>query len=139
MEENTSSSELPERWIVRQYFEAEKTENGMTENYGIYLIHGRSVGVYLRLSQGVTSTTSFISPVLERPLLSKTDLLHQGSSFSGIDRHPQTLDLLNVYQPSHRWLPFRMSLIAYSPIINEIDIVTLLLMESKCISFSIKT
>ena len=63
---------IPERWIVQQYFEAEKTENGMTENYGIYLIHGRSQGVYLRLSQGVTSNTSSITPVLERPLPSKS-------------------------------------------------------------------
>ena len=114
---------IPERWIVQQYFEAEKTETGMTENYGIYLIHGRSQGIYLRLSQGVTSTTSSISPVLERPFLSKTELHHQGSSSSRICWHPQTFDLLKVYQPSHRWLPFRMSLIAYSPIISKIDIV----------------
>jgi glutathionylspermidine synthase len=114
---------IPERWIVQQYFEAEKTENGMTENYGVYLIHGRSQGAYLRLSQGVTSTTSSISPVLERPLLSKTAVHQQGSSSSNIPCHPQTFDLLNVYQPSHRWLPFRMPLIAYSPIFSKIDIV----------------
>jgi glutathionylspermidine synthase len=110
---------VPERWIVQQYFDAEKDEDETINNYGIYLIHGRPQGLYLRRSKGVTGTTSSIAPALERSILAQPKKTSYRTLKPVVPLAHRTQMLLHTYEPTGRWLPFRMPLILYSSIVED--------------------
>jgi glutathionylspermidine synthase len=110
---------IPEKWIVQQYFNAEKDEHGTIDNHGIYLINGRPQGLYMRRSEGVTNIVSSIAPVLERPMLTKPNVQPAQPIEPVIPVSQLSRTLLNAYKPTDRWLPFRMPLITYSPIVGD--------------------
>lgn len=45
---------IPTRWILQRFFEAAPTEDGYIPNYGVYLLGGRSSGIYTRLAPVAT-------------------------------------------------------------------------------------
>lgn len=61
---------IPERWIAQEKFVALKEDN-YYHNYGIYMVHGKVAGVYLRRSQQHTDINSTITPVGVRVPLSQ--------------------------------------------------------------------
>jgi glutathionylspermidine synthase len=110
----------PAHWVVQRYFQAERLDSGLTENYGVYVAGGEPAGLYVRLAGGVTANTAVVVPALERPML-------PGGSARGETSHgePSRCDekvrsLIRAYTPSDRWLPFRMSLILHSAANAEI-------------------
>lgn len=106
----------PRHWIVQRYFQAERQDSGLTENYGVYVAGGVPAGMYVRLSGGVTGTTAVVVPALVRPplarMIHRADVLvEQHSSF---DLDARVRDLMGAYTTSSRWLSFRMCLLLRS-------------------------
>jgi glutathionylspermidine synthase len=111
---NALALAIPERWIAQRFFEAEVEHDGTTENYGVYLAGGNPCGVYLRVTQGLTTAASSIAPVMERPPLAEA-LAHDVAP-AGKTMLPdlRVRHLLEAFTPGERWLPFRMPLLLYS-------------------------
>lgn len=104
----------PAHWIAQRYFEAEKQDGGLTENYGVYLAGGTPAGLYVRLSGSVTGNTAVVAPALERPPLAGADSHAVPSAGDRSACNARVLDLIRAYTPGERWLPFRMCLLLYS-------------------------
>ena len=107
---------------MQRYFQAERQDSGLTENYGVYIAGGEPAGLYVRLAGGVTANTAVVIPALERPMLpggrSRGD-----APGTGPTRCAQNVrQLIRAYTPSDRWLPFRMSLILHSAAEAELPI-----------------
>lgn len=45
---------IPTRWILQQFFDAAPTEDGYIPNFGVYLLGGRTSGIYTRLAPVAT-------------------------------------------------------------------------------------
>ncbi len=45
---------IPTRWILQQFFAAAPTEDGYIPNFGVYLLGGRTSGIYTRLAPVAT-------------------------------------------------------------------------------------
>lgn len=45
---------IPTRWILQQFFDAAPTEDGFIPNFGVYLLGGRTSGIYTRLAPVAT-------------------------------------------------------------------------------------
>ena len=54
---------LPAHWVCQRFFHAESESPGLTCNYGVYLIGGRSAGFYARLSAAATDERAVTAPV----------------------------------------------------------------------------
>lgn len=54
----------PGRWIAQRYFEAEQGVGGETINYGVYVVAGEAVGLYVRAQPGATDVYALSVPVL---------------------------------------------------------------------------
>lgn len=57
---------LPERWIAQRYFRTTSSD-GMTTNYGAWLIAGEAAGLYTRVHPGATDYDALSAPALVRP------------------------------------------------------------------------
>ena len=53
---------IPERWVAQEYFEAAADENGMVPNYGLFLIGGRTGGIFTRFSSASTDYRAMTAP-----------------------------------------------------------------------------
>lgn len=53
---------IPERWVAQEYFEAAADENSMIPNYGLFLIGGRSGGIFTRFSSATTDYRALTAP-----------------------------------------------------------------------------
>jgi len=104
----------PAHWVVQRYFQAERQDSGLTENYGVYVAGGEPAGLYVRLAGRVTANTAAVVPALERPLLAggrpRVSPVQCGASSCS----ENVRSLIRAYTPSDRWLPFRMGLILHS-------------------------
>ena len=54
----------PGRWIAQRYFEAELGAGGETINYGVFVVAGEAVGLYVRAQPGATDVHALSVPVL---------------------------------------------------------------------------
>lgn len=57
----------PGHWIAQRYFEANRTDDGGTVNYGVFLVAGEAQGLYARTQKGVTDDTALSVPVFVAP------------------------------------------------------------------------
>jgi hypothetical protein len=73
----------------------------------------------LRRSKGVTGTTSSIAPALERSILAQPKKTSYRTLKPVVPLAHRTQMLLHTYEPTGRWLPFRMPLILYSSIVED--------------------
>ena len=112
----------PAHWVVQRYFQAERQDSGLTENYGVYIAGGEPAGLYVRLAGGVTANTAVVVPALERPILAGGSARLQSVRSEALSCNANVRKLIRAYTPSDRWLPFRMSLILHSAADPEIPI-----------------
>lgn len=105
---------VPAHWIAQRYFEAERQDGGLTENYGVYLAGGTPAGLYVRLSGGVTGSTAVVAPALERPPLAGAESHAVPAAADRSICNHRVRDLIRAYTPGERWLPFRMCLLLHS-------------------------
>jgi glutathionylspermidine synthase len=57
---------IASRWIVQRYFEAETDAALAIANYGVYLLGGRTAGIYTRISTSATDVTALSVPTFVR-------------------------------------------------------------------------
>ncbi len=112
----------PAHWVVQRYFQAERQDSGLTENYGVYIAGGEPAGLYVRLAGGVTANTAVVVPALERPILAGESSRAKSVRCEASSCDENVRKLIRAYTPSDRWLPFRMSLIVHSAADPEIPI-----------------
>jgi glutathionylspermidine synthase len=105
---------VPAHWIAQRYFEAERQDGGLIENYGVYLAGGAPAGLYVRLSGGVTGSTAVVAPALERPPLAGTEFQAAAPAGGQPACNGLVRDMIRAYTPAERWLPFRMCLLLHS-------------------------
>lgn len=107
---------VPDHWIVQEYFHAEQDENGIIDNYGVYILGGHACGLYVRSSKHLTNNRSIVSPVVGRSILAEAHAIQRNPISDSLwhAATPELLALLKVYTPSQDWLPFLMPLIFYS-------------------------
>lgn len=66
--QETIAMALPHAWVCQRFFAALPETNGLLGNYGVYLIGGRSVGFYTRLSPTTTTSEAVTAPTfIARP------------------------------------------------------------------------
>ena len=53
---------IPERWIIQEYFQAAVDTNGLIPNYGLFLIGGKSGGIFTRFSSATTDYRALTAP-----------------------------------------------------------------------------
>ena len=104
----------PSHWVAQRYFQAERDDSGLIENYGLYVAGGTPAGLYVRLAQGVTGSTAVVAPALERPPLAGTGV-HGAPLPGGLPVCVEPVrSLIRSYTPGEKWLPFRMALLLHS-------------------------
>jgi glutathionylspermidine synthase len=55
------------RWIAQRYFDAAADTQGMIPNYGVYLIAGKTAGIFTRLAPKATDYHAVTAPTFIRP------------------------------------------------------------------------
>ncbi len=51
-----------ERWVVQRFFQAAPNTQGAIPNYGLYLVAGRTAGIFTRLSPAATDYSAVVAP-----------------------------------------------------------------------------
>ncbi len=60
--QDTIAHALPQAWVCQRFFDVQPELHGALGNYGVYLIGGRSVGMYTRLSPVSTTSEALTAP-----------------------------------------------------------------------------
>lgn len=61
-------SAVPHQWVVQKFFDVLSVENDLLPNYGIYLVAGRTSGIYSRLSAKGTDYNAVTAPTFIRSM-----------------------------------------------------------------------